>query len=125
MATALAARAVPLGAARSISMDETLFTRRLTRVQEIRMILLEAGVPELEEDLDPADQWRAEGRAEGELMGLRVAIATALAARGLPLSDGGCARLASCAEPTILARWLTRAVTAVSEADIFADDGAQ
>jgi hypothetical protein len=78
--------------------------------------------------MNAADQLRAEGelrgRAEGELRGLRVAIATALAARGLPLGDAGRARLASCVDATILTRWLTRSVTAASEADVFADDGA-
>jgi predicted transposase/invertase (TIGR01784 family) len=106
-------------------------------VRRIRTILHEVAGPEREEDvMNAADQLRAEGelrgraegelrgRAEGELRGLRVAIATALAARGLPLGDAGRARLASCVDATILTRWLTRSVTAASEADVFADDGA-
>jgi hypothetical protein len=76
--------------------------------------------------LNAADQLRAEGElrgeVNGELRGLRVAVATALAARALPLSDAGRARLASCWDATILTRWLTRAVTAASEADVFAVD---
>ena len=98
-------------------------------VRRIRTILHEVGGPEREEDImNAADQLRAEGELKGELRGraegLRVAIATALAARGLPLGDASRARLASCVDAAILTRWLTRSVTAASEADVFADDGA-
>jgi hypothetical protein len=89
-------------------------------VRAIRTILLEVAGPEGQEDvMNAADQLREEGRAEG-LEGLRTGIAAALSARAIPLSDFGRARLASCASVATLTRWLTHAVTATSEAEVFA-----
>ena len=73
-------------------------------------------------------RWFAEGKAEGEAKGradgLRGAVMAALVARSIRLTELGRSRLDGCSDPEILTRWLTRAVTAVSEAEIFApDDG--
>lgn len=69
--------------------------------------------------MNAAEQLIEQGRTEG-LAGLRAGISAALAARAVPLSELGRARLASCADIAMLTRWLTRAVTAGSEAEIFA-----
>ena len=64
---------------------------------------------------DFAKRYVAQGRVEG----LRAAIATALSARSLALSEVGRARLAACGDEATLTRWLARAVTASSEGDVF------
>jgi len=61
----------------------------------------------------------AKGRAEGEAKGLRQAITTALSVRGVTLGGRGRARLASCADPAVLTRWLERSLTAAGEDDVF------
>jgi predicted transposase YdaD len=113
--------------------------------REIQRILLDIAGPEAQEDaVNSAEQLRHEGelkgelrgraegelkgraegelkgRAEGELRGLRVAVATTLSARAIPLSDAGRDRVASCDDVATLTRWLSRAATATSEADVFA-----
>jgi predicted transposase/invertase (TIGR01784 family) len=62
---------------------------------------------------------QAEGLAKGQAEGLRAAVAATLAARGLTLSDLGRARLAACSDVTVLTAWVTCAVTAPTEADVF------
>jgi predicted transposase YdaD len=62
---------------------------------------------------------RAEGRVEGRAEGLRTGISAALSGRGVSLSEMGRARLASCADVEVLTSWLTRAVTAGSEGEVF------
>ena len=62
----------------------------------------------------PVEQWVARGREEG----VRAAIVTALSTRA-PVSAAARAKLASCNDLYTLTLWLTRAVTAVSEADVF------
>jgi hypothetical protein len=47
----------------------------------------------------------------------------AVAARGFGLSDRGRARVGACHDMATLQRWLVRAVTAGSEAQVFAEDG--
>jgi predicted transposase/invertase (TIGR01784 family) len=89
-------------------------------VREIRTMLLEVAGPEGEEDvMNAAEQLIAEGEQRGEQKTLRGAIARVLAARGLPLSEVGRARIASCADVATLTRWLDRAATATSEAEVF------
>jgi hypothetical protein len=85
-------------------------------VREIRTILLEVAGPEGKEDvMNAAEQLIEQGRAEG----LRAGIAAAFSARAVSLSEMGRARLTSCADVATLTRWLTRAVTATSEAEVF------
>lgn len=73
--------------------------------------------------MNAAEQLCAEGRPEG-LEGLRTGIVVALSARGVPLSEMGRARLASYVDVATLTQWLTRAVTAGSEGDVFGGSGA-
>ena len=102
-------------------------------VRRVRTILLEVAGPQGQEDvMNAAEQLIEQGRAEGEQRGeergeqkgLRAAIVTTLAARGLPLSEFGQARLGSCVDVAVLTRWLTCAVTAATEADVFANSDA-
>ncbi len=98
-------------------------------VGQIRTILLEVAGPEGQEDVMNAAeqliaQGREEGREEGREAGLREAIAEVLEARALPLSEVGRARLASCTDVAMLTRWLKRAATASSEAEVFASGDA-
>ncbi len=58
--------------------------------------------------------------AEGEAKGLREAVTHVLATRKLALSELGRTRLASCSDVATLTAWLARAVTAASEAEVFA-----
>ncbi len=67
----------------------------------------------------------AEGLAEGRAEGFRAALREALAARGIALSDLGRARLGACRDMVTLQRWHVRAVTAGTEAEIFAEDKGQ
>ena len=94
---------------------------------EIRTILLEVAGAEGEEDvMNAGERLIAEGERRGEERGeqkaLRAAIARVLSARALSLSEVGRARLASCADVATLTRWHDRAVTAASEAEVFASE---
>jgi hypothetical protein len=93
--------------------------------ENIRSILLTVAGPQGAEDVVNAgeqliEQGRAEGRERGRAEGLRDAIATALSVRAVALSELGRVRLASCGEVAVLTQWLTRAMTAASEAEVFA-----
>ena len=96
--------------------------------EEVRAILKQIAGPRGQEDIVNAgdrliEQGRAEGLAKGVAKGnagLRAAIEAALVARGLGLSELGRARLAACADVTVLTGWVTRTVTAATDADVFA-----
>jgi predicted transposase/invertase (TIGR01784 family) len=100
--------------------------------EDVRAILEQIAGPRGREDIVNAgerliEQGRAEGLAKGQAEGLvkgkaeglRAAVAATLAARGLVMSDVGRARLAACSDVTVLTAWVTGAVTAVTEADVF------
>ena len=92
--------------------------------EEVRTILQQIAGPHGQEDIVNAgerliEQGRAEGLAKGEAKGLRAAVAATLSARGLALSERGKARLAACSDVTVLTAWVTSAVTAATEADVF------
>lgn len=93
--------------------------------EEVRAILRQIAGPKGQEDIVNAgdrliEQGRAEGLAKGQADGLRAAIQAALSARGLGLSELGKARLAACSDVAVLTVWVTRSVTAATEADVFA-----
>ena len=119
--------------ARSLARDER--TRALLRqvyvyllrttaadvdVQAIRTILLDVAGPGGEEDIVNAAEQLMQ---QGEVRGLRAGIAQVLAARSLPMSELGRARLAATEDVATLTRWLGRAATAGSEAEVFAGAG--
>jgi hypothetical protein len=66
---------------------------------------------------------RKEGRKEGREEGLRDAIAEVCAARSLALTEAQRATLTAETDATALRRWLTRAATAASAAELFTDAG--
>ncbi|WP_406059937.1 hypothetical protein OG462_21810 [Streptomyces sp. NBC_01077] len=65
---------------------------------------------------------RAEGLAEGRAQAGAAAILLVLEQRGLDVPDDVRDRVTSCADPEMLRGWLTRAVTAASAEEIFADE---
>ena len=69
--------------------------------------------------MNAAEQLIEQGEVKGLVKGLRAAITHVLAARSLPLSELGGARLTSCTDVAVLTAWLERAATAASEADVF------
>lgn len=66
-------------------------------------------------------QGRMEGRTEGRTEGLVDAVLTVLAARGVTVSDEERARLVAVKDAAVLQRWLGRAVTVATAAELFAD----
>jgi hypothetical protein len=90
-------------------------------VGAIHSILLEvAGSEGAEDVVNAAEQLEQ----RGELRALRAAVARVLGARSVELSEVGRARLAACADVPTLSRWLGRAATASSEAEVFAGESA-
>jgi hypothetical protein len=64
---------------------------------------------------------REEGRTEGRVEGTRAALLAVLAARGLAPSDEVRARIEACTDGELLQRWISRAASATSEDEVFAD----
>ena len=64
----------------------------------------------------------ARGRAEGEARGRAEALMTLLAARKIPIAAEVRARILACRDIPTLDRWIARAASATSVADVFADD---
>ena len=62
-----------------------------------------------------------EGRQEGVATGEADALLRVLGARGFVVDDATAARIRSCTDLATLQRWVTRAVTAPSLADVFDD----
>lgn len=85
---------------------------------EARSVELEARSVELESQAE-----RAGRDAQRALAGVRRAIVTLLTARGIGCSDEGRARMDACGDAETLDRWLSRAATAGSEAEVFSDGG--
>jgi hypothetical protein len=101
----------------------------------VRTILLEGADPKSREDIMNAgeqlieqgreqglEQGRAQGREQGleqGRAGLRASLVAAFSARAVSLSDSGRARVAVCTDIAVLTTWLTRALTASSEAEVF------
>jgi hypothetical protein len=61
---------------------------------------------------------RQEGLQEGEAKGTAAAILLVLKTRGVAVSPEIGQRIAACTDPAVLSRWLERAVTAQSAAEI-------
>lgn len=66
-------------------------------------------------------QGQAEGIAQGKAEGQAAAILLVLEQRGLDVTDEVRERITGCDDTETLRTWLTRALTATSAADIFAD----
>ncbi|MFE5548411.1 hypothetical protein ACFQ71_31935 [Streptomyces sp. NPDC056534] len=68
------------------------------------------------------DEGRAEGRTEGRARASADAILLVLEQRGLDVPDDVRARVTACDDLETLRLWLTRAVTAATAEEIFADE---
>ena len=66
------------------------------------------------------EQGREQGLEQGQRETLRAVVFDALAARGVALSGEAREQVAACTDIGLLRLWLTRAVTASSEAEVFA-----
>ena len=64
----------------------------------------------------------AEGEARGELRGQAQSLLTILAARGLPVDAQARSKIEACQESAVLQRWIGRAMTVASTAELFARD---
>jgi Uma2 family endonuclease len=74
----------------------------------------------IQENLE-AKAEQAQTKAEQALAGLREGLLTLLDVRGIPCSDEARARVEGCAEPSTLRRWVSRAKTAGSVAEMFSE----
>ena len=68
------------------------------------------------------EEGRVEGREEGRVEGARAAIRTLLDARGISLRPADETRLSNCSDGALLGRWVARAATAATSADVFQND---
>ena len=68
------------------------------------------------------ERGRVEGREEGRVEGARAAIRTLLDARGISLRPADETRLSNCSDGALLGRWVARAATAATSADVFQND---
>jgi hypothetical protein len=66
----------------------------------------------------------AEGKVEGKAEGKAEALLTILSIREVPITDEERQRIIACREIAHLDRWVARAVTATSIADVFGEDAA-
>ena len=70
---------------------------------------------------DFARTYFGQGLAQGEARGEAKALLAVLAARGLEVDTATRERILGCMDPGLLERWITRAVTASSLAEVFAE----
>ncbi len=90
-----------------------------------------AGFKALKREIEAIGEARgkASGEALGEARGVALgearALLTVLQARGLAVDAATSDRVQKCTDPEVLNRWVERAVTATSLADVFSVDGAQ
>jgi hypothetical protein len=63
-------------------------------------------------------------RAEGEAKGLAHYLLHHLGRRDIPVSEADRERITACDTPDTLTRWIDRAITATSTAEVFAEDAA-
>ncbi|MEU6226299.1 hypothetical protein [Streptomyces sp. NPDC047042] len=71
-----------------------------------------------------AEGLRAEGEARGKAEGLAHYLLHRLELRDIHLSDADRDRITTCEAPDTLTRWIDRAITATSTAEVFAEDPA-
>jgi hypothetical protein len=75
---------------------------------------------EIQQAREYGDAKRAEGEAAGFTKGKAEAILAVLETRGVPVDSATRARITGCSDAATLARWLARAVTAASAAEVIA-----
>jgi hypothetical protein len=87
-------------------------------VEVVRTILLGMAGPGRREDVMNAGEQLIQ---QGHARGLRAGIEAVLSARGLECGENTRSKLEACSDTSRLTRWLTRAATAHTEADVFTD----
>jgi Uma2 family endonuclease len=102
---------------------KALFDRQSAHDMALRNLLQRKGYADLDGVLEKGrEEGREQGREEGleqGRQGLRNALQGILRARGISLSPAEAERIASCHDLALLGRWLERAATAKSAADMF------
>jgi hypothetical protein len=93
---------------------DTQQSKELSRADEETLMNSERLVAEWEQRL------LREGNAEGKAKGKAESLLLVLGARGLERSAEQVAQVRSCREPAVLERWLVRATTASTLAEVFA-----
>ncbi len=96
---------------------EALYDREAGREVVFRNLLQREGYASLDA---VRAEGKAKGEAEGEIRGLRTAVADVLAARGFPVDDNLRAALAGASDLDLLRRLVGRAAMAGSAAEILA-----
>ena len=108
-----------LRAALARAMISMLDKPLLTVLQEMWMNPL--AIPESPGFKALRDMLQARARSEGETHGKAEALVTVLRARQLPVDDATRARIEACTDSATLDRWIARAATAATVAEVFAD----
>jgi Uma2 family endonuclease len=99
---------------------EALFDRSSAHKLALRNLLQREGYADLEGvRKEGREQGREQGREEGRVQGLRDALQAIVRTRDFALGSAEVARIASCHEAALLERWIERAMTAKSAADMF------
>jgi len=110
----------------ALQLSETQRQPWIDMLADVRYLLDEAQEPSPEEQTimtELRQRWereKAELRAEGQTAGTAQAILTILTTRGFQVSDGVRQRVLGCKDPSTLERWLARAVTATTDAEVIA-----
>lgn len=101
--------------------------RRLTMISQDRILQVQYE-QRLKAERDAfayaEDRWKTgkkEGLKEGKKEAMAEAILSVLTARGLTLSDEANARILACTDSALLARWLLRAATVQSSAEVLSE----
>jgi len=71
--------------------------------------------------VDSVDEARDEGKTEGQNEGKTQAVLAVLQARGIAVDDASRTRILACTDLATLDRWIVRAATVSTLADVFAD----
>ena len=99
---------------------EAMFEPTLAHELTLRNLLQRKGYRDLDDFLERGYQrWLAEERERGQAQALRNALHTILNARGLEPGPAEVERMASCRDLALLERWIARAVTAPTAAEVF------
>jgi Uma2 family endonuclease len=102
-------------------MVESLETKAAEAQAEAQRSQAEAQRSQAEVQRSQADAQHDRARAEQAIAGLRNALLAFLDARGLPCPDDAHARIQACDDPVTLQRWVSRATTAGTTGEVFAE----
>jgi hypothetical protein len=91
---------------------DALYDRKAAHEVTLRNLLQRRGYRDL-------DDVRTESRSEGQVEALRRSVLDVLEARGLAAGDAIRAAIEGCRDPDLLRRWLARAATCATAAEVF------